>query len=92
MGWLAQGVQVGLGMSNIEIEHFGYSADLDPAKVASFLRRERRNISKNVERANAGQRGYADFKGWTEVQIEECAQSLLRVYAHNLRREVRRAG
>lgn len=78
-------------MSNIDIEHIGYSNDLDPAKVACFLRRERRNIAKKVERANAGQRGYADFKGWTEAQIEACAQSLLRVYAHNLRCEVRRA-
>lgn len=78
-------------MSCVEIEHIGYSHDLDPAKVAAFLRRERRNIRNNVTRGNAGQRAYTDFAGWTEAQIEACAQSLLRVYAHNLRREVRRA-
>lgn len=73
----------------VETKHVRFSEELDPVKVATFLRRERINCRKAVAKGNAGQLRYKDFKGWTEEQIEACVQVMFRAYRHTLRKEIK---
>ncbi len=38
-----------------------------------------------VAKANAGARRYRDFAGWTEADIQRCAEDMARVYAADFR-------